>query len=186
MKMEEVILVDEKDNAIGVMEKQLAHEKGLLHRAFSVIIFNDKGQMLIHRRAKEKYHCGGLWTNACCSHPRKNEPIDIAAKRRLHEEMGFSCMLNYVYAFTYKIDFDNGLSEHEYDHIFVGSHNHNPKPNPHEVSDWKFIDISFLKQDIKAHPNKYTFWFKKIIKNHLKDILKKHNNNDKSLQKNDI
>lgn len=168
--MEEVILVDENDQVLGTMEKIQAHREGLLHRAFSVLIFNDQGKMLIHKRASDKYHCGGLWTNACCSHPRLNEETIDAAKRRLTEEMGFTCDLKYVDSFIYKVDFENGLTEHEYDHMFIGKYNDPFQPNPEEVEDWKFLSINEIKKDIEKQPDLYTFWFKNIIKEHLDNI----------------
>lgn len=168
--MEEVILVDENDQVLGTMEKIQAHREGLLHRAFSVLIFNDQGKMLIHKRASDKYHCGGLWTNACCSHPRLNEETIDAAKRRLIEEMGFTCDLKYVDSFIYKVDFENGLTEHEYDHMFIGKYNDPFQPNPEEVEDWKFLSINEIKKDIEKQPDLYTFWFKNIIKEHLDNI----------------
>ena len=127
MNREEVILVNEADEQIGVMEKMEAHEKGLLHRAFSVFIFNDKGEMLLQQRALNKYHSGGLWTNACCSHPRPGEDTLQAAKRRLMEEMGIETSLTLKNSFTYKTAFENGLTEHEFDHIFIGTFNQEPK-----------------------------------------------------------
>ena len=182
---EEVILVDRNDQQIGLMEKIKAHEEGLLHRAFSVVVFNDKQEMLIHQRAKSKYHCGGLWTNACCSHPRENESTIDAANRRLVEEMGFSAPLNYVEAFIYKVSFENGLTEHEYDHVFVARYNNKPNPNPDEVENYKYIAIDELKKDVAENPEKYTFWFKEIINSRLTKILNKLTY-DESLQKNDI
>lgn len=171
--MENVILVDDKDNEIGVMEKIQAHKEGRLHRAFSVLIFNEKQEMLIHKRDSQKYHCGGLWTNACCSHPRLQEKTEDAAKRRLTEEMGFTTELTYVCNFVYKAGFDNGLTEHEFDHIYVGEYNNIPHPNPLEVEDWKYIKIEDLIQDVKTNKNKYTPWFVTIVNEHLNNALKK-------------
>lgn len=168
--MEEVVLVNEKDEVLGTMEKIKAHREGLLHRAFSVIIFNEKGEMLIHKRAAGKYHCGGLWTNACCSHPRLNEePID-AAKRRLIEEMGFTCDLRYIDSFIYKVTFDNGLTEHEFDHLFMGNYNDTPAPNPDEVEEWKYVSMENIKKDVASNPKMYTFWFRDIITKHIDNI----------------
>lgn len=169
--MEEVVLVNERDEVLGAMEKLKAHQEGLLHRAFSVVIFNDKNQMLIHQRAESKYHCGGLWTNACCSHPRLNEPVEGAVIRRLQEEMGFTCSVEKVDEFIYRAEFENGLIEHEYDHIFVGKFNEAPNPNPSEVQNWKYIDVAELKKDITVNPSKYTFWFKEIIEKRMNKIL---------------
>jgi isopentenyl-diphosphate delta-isomerase len=173
--MENVILVDEKDNEIGLMEKIQAHKEGRLHRAFSVLIFNKNQEMLIHKRNRHKYHCGGLWTNACCSHPRVNENTKDAAKRRLVEEMGFTTELVYVDNFTYKASFDNGLTEYEYDHMFVGEYNGAPQPNPSEVEDWKYIKIEDLKKDIERSPEHYTPWFITIINDHLSSTINKLN-----------
>lgn len=177
--MEEVILVDEKDQEIGTMEKLLAHEKGLLHRAFSVLIFNDSGELLIHKRSKDKYHCGGLWTNACCSHPRKGEAIMDAANRRLFEEMGFNTPLKHVDEFVYKAKFENGLTEYEYDHVLIGIYSENPNPNPDEVEDWKYMELQQVKKAMHENPNDYTAWFIDIITNRIDNILEKHY--DKSL-----
>ncbi|MGB0933946.1 MAG: isopentenyl-diphosphate Delta-isomerase [Lishizhenia sp.] len=172
--MEFVVLVDENDQQIGKMEKLEAHQKGLLHRAFSVLIFNDKGEMLIHQRAADKYHCGGLWTNACCSHPRENEKITDAAERRLEEEMGFSVKTFPMNHFIYKADFENGLIEHEFDHILTGIYNQIPTPNPDEVMDCKYMPLADLEKDIKMFPEKYTPWFKIIIQEHLQNITIKN------------
>ncbi len=162
--MEKVILVDENDQAIGTMEKMEAHEKALLHRAFSVFIFNSKNEMLIHQRAFSKYHSGGLWTNACCSHPRENETAEQAAHRRLEEEMGFDCDINHQFSFVYKAELDQGLTEHEFDHVFTGIYENEIKPNPEEVAAFKYISISDLKKDLNAHPERYTEWFKIAFK----------------------
>lgn len=160
MPLEEVILVNTKDEEVGTMEKMLAHEKALLHRAFSVFIFNHKGEMLIHQRAEDKYHSGGLWTNACCSHPRKGETTEEAAHRRLMEEMGFDCPVSERFSFIYKAELDHGLTEYEYDHVFFGSFDGKPRINPDEVSDWKYISIATLTASMKQHPEHYTEWFK--------------------------
>lgn len=163
--MEQVVLVDTKDNAIGQMEKLEAHKKGALHRAFSVLIFNDKGEMLLQKRAESKYHSGGLWTNACCSHPRPEEDTTQAAKRRLQEEIGLDLTPRFVYKFIYKTDFNNDLIEHELDYVFIGEHNGAPSINTDEVSDWKYMAINDLKKDIIEHPEQYTVWFKIIVEN---------------------
>lgn len=157
---EQVILVDELDNAIGTMEKMEAHEKGLLHRAFSVFIFNSKGQLLLQQRALSKYHSAGLWTNTCCSHPRPNENTLDAAKRRLIEEMGLACEVEHKTSFIYKTNFDNGLIEHEFDHVFFGACDTNPVINKEEVESFIWVDVKNLISDIKTNPNKYTSWFK--------------------------
>ena len=173
--MVDVILVDENDNEIGVEEKIKAHEDGKLHRAFSIFIFNSNGEMLLQQRAKNKYHSGGLWTNACCSHPRPNEKIEDAVHSRLMEEMGFDTELKEVFSFIYNAKFDNGLTEHELDHVFIGRYNGEVKPNPEEADDYKWAKIEWLENDVKLHPDKYTVWFKialpKVIK-HLKDNSK--------------
>lgn len=170
--LEEVILVDEKDQPIGLMEKQQAHVEGHLHRAFSVLVFNNKGEMLIHQRALDKYHCGGLWSNACCSHPREHETVMEAAQRRLQEEMGFTTSMEHIDSFIYKVSFENGLTEHEYDHILVAHYNADPVPNPNEVADWKYLPVEEIKSDINTNPEKYTFWFQELINTHLNKILK--------------
>lgn len=170
--LEEVILVDEKDQPIGLMEKQQAHIEGRLHRAFSVLVFNKKGEMLIHQRALDKYHCGGLWSNACCSHPREHETVVDAAQRRMIEEMGFTTTMKYIDSFIYKVEFDNGLIEHEYDHILVAHYDAKPKPNPKEVADWKYLPVEKIKGDVETNPQKYTFWFQELINSHLNKILK--------------
>jgi isopentenyl-diphosphate Delta-isomerase len=154
-----VVLVDEHDSSIGSMEKLEAHQKGVLHRAFSVFVFNDENKLLIHRRASGKYHSAGLWTNTCCSHPRPGESNLEAATRRLHEEMGFTCDLHKVNSFIYRAEFENGLIEHELDHICIGHYNEDPIPNPEEVAEWKYISISELQEEMQREPSKYTVWF---------------------------
>lgn len=155
-----VILVDENDNEIGTEEKISAHKKGLLHRAFSIFIFDSKGRMLIQKRKKDKYHSGGLWTNACCSHPRPGEDINEAVHRRLKEEMGFDTQLKEIFSFIYKATFDNGLTEYEYDHVFIGFYDGDVHPNPEEAEDYKWIEVEELTKDVAQHPEKYTVWFK--------------------------
>ncbi|MFY8191123.1 MAG: isopentenyl-diphosphate Delta-isomerase [Bacteroidia bacterium] len=165
---EMVILVDEHDNEIGLMEKQEAHVKALLHRAFSVMVFNDKGEMLLQQRALSKYHSGGLWTNTCCSHPRQGETTEQAAHRRLQEEMGFDCELKLHQTFIYKAPFDNGLTEHELDHVFIGTYNQDPQINPEEVNDFHWISLSELDQQLRNQPEKFTVWFKMIMDNYVR------------------
>lgn len=161
MSMQEwVILVNERDQEIGRMEKLEAHQKGLLHRAFSIFLFNDHDEMLIHQRALNKYHSPGLWTNACCSHPRPGESIAEAATRRLMEEMGIQTPLDIAFSFIYRCEFDNGLIEHELDHVFVGRFNGIPIPHPNEVHDWKFVAVDSLLNDVSENPELYTAWFK--------------------------
>ena len=158
--MEQVILVDTEDNAIGLMEKMEAHEKALLHRAFSVFVFDTQGRMLIHRRALSKYHSGGLWTNTCCSHPRAEESAQEAAHRRLQEEMGFDCDLDYRFHFVYKAELDQGLTEHELDHVFTGVYEGDIKPEPEEVMDYRYITMEDLDKELAEDPSRYTEWFK--------------------------
>jgi isopentenyl-diphosphate delta-isomerase len=155
-----VVLVNKKDQEIGTMEKMEAHQKGLLHRAFSVFILNSKGEMLIHRRALGKYHSPGLWTNTCCSHPRPNETVLDAANRRLDEEMGMGESLSEVVSFVYHHKFDNGLVEHEFDHILTGISDALPSINEDEVDSYKYIEIEELEQSMKQNPDDYSIWFK--------------------------
>ncbi len=164
MMEEQVILVDRNDNQIGLMPKMEAHEKALLHRAFSVFVFNEQEELLLQQRAKEKYHSPELWTNTCCSHQRAGESNIEAGKRRLKEEMGFDCELEEIFSFIYKAPFDNGLTEHELDHVMIGYYNENPEINPEEVSHFKWMKLEEVKNDIEKHPEKYTEWFKIIFK----------------------
>lgn len=159
-----MILVDPDDQVIGTMEKMEAHQKGLLHRAFSVFIFNSKGLMLLQKRALTKYHSAGLWTNTCCSHPRPNETNLEAAKRRLNEEMGIETELQYKGAFIYKTEFDNHLTEHEYDHVYIGEFNEHPIINVEEVENYSWKSIDEVKKDIAEQPHLYTSWFKIAMK----------------------
>lgn len=163
MTKENVILVNENDEQIGVMEKIEAHEKALLHRAFSVFILNDEGELMLQQRALHKYHSPGLWTNTCCSHQREGESNISAGKRRLQEEMGFVTELAEAVSFIYKAPFDNGLTEHEYDHVMLGTYNDEPVINPEEVASWKWMDVQAVKDDIAANPDMYTAWFKIIF-----------------------
>ena len=159
-----IVLVDENDKDIGQEEKIKAHELGLLHRAFSVLVFNDKNETLIQKRHSSKYHCGGLWANTCCSHPFPNEDTIDAAHRRLQEELGFDCDLKEIFSFTYKKYFeDSKLYEHEFDHVFVGNYNGEINPNPEEIEDTKWISLEDLKKDMEKNPDSYAYWFKKII-----------------------
>lgn len=157
---EEVILVNEQDQVQGSMEKMEAHKKGVLHRAFSVFIFNSQGEMLIQQRAFHKYHSAGLWTNACCSHPRPGETTEAAAHRRLKEEIGITLEIKHHHEFVYKVKFNNGLTEHEYDHVFVGNSDDSPEPNTEEVAAFKWITLDALKSDLISQPEHYTYWFK--------------------------
>ncbi len=160
---EKVILVNELDEQIGLMPKMEAHEKALLHRAFSVFIFNDNNELMLQQRAFDKYHSPGLWTNTCCSHQRDGEANIEAGKRRLQEEMGFVTDLKETTSFIYKAPFDNGLTEHEYDHVLVGYYNDEPKINLEEAADWKWMSLEEVKVDISLHPENYTEWFKIIF-----------------------
>ena len=163
MEEERVILVNPQDEQIGTMPKMEAHEKALLHRAFSVFIMNDKGETLLQQRAASKYHSPLLWTNTCCSHQREGEDNIAAGKRRLREEMGFVTELNELFSFIYKAPFDNGLTEHELDHVMMGSYDADPVANPEEVADWKWMKPRDIETDISQHPERYTAWFKIIF-----------------------
>lgn len=158
--MEHVILVNTQDEAIGTMEKMEAHEKALLHRAFSVFVFNKNKELLLHQRADAKYHSGGLWTNTCCSHPRPDETVLGAAHRRLVEEMGFDCEIKPAFHFIYHAELDQGLTEHELDHVLIGEFNDIPIPNPEEVKSYQWMTLIDIEKDLKTNPNKYTEWFK--------------------------
>lgn len=167
MDEEQVILVDADDHEIGVMGKMQAHVEGLLHRAFSVMIFNSKGEMLLQKRSLLKYHSAGLWTNACCSHPRKGEETLAAANRRLMEEMGIACTLKPLFSFTYQAHFNNGLIEHEYDHVFVGITDDIPILNALEVAAFEYVTKEQLLLGIQVNPNAYTPWFKICCEHYL-------------------
>ena len=172
-RMEQVILVDHNDNQIGLEEKLKAHQNGgKLHRAFSIFIFNSKGETMLQQRALTKYHGGGLWTNTVCSHPRVGETILQAAHRRLKEEMGFDCEMKEVFAFEYEAAMDKGLTEHEYDHVLFGTYNEDPKPDPKEANGWKWMSLEDLNEEIKNNPSAYTPWLKIALDNvvrHRKD-----------------
>lgn len=160
--IESVILVDEQDNEIGSIEKLEAHRKGLLHRAFSVLLFNSKGEILLQKRSAQKYHSAGLWTNTCCSHPRPGERIEEAVRRRLQEEMGIDIQPEYAYKFLYKVRFED-LTEYEFDHVYVGQFNDEPNPNANEVQSWKYENLDLLKKDTLRNPETYTYWFRLIL-----------------------
>jgi isopentenyl-diphosphate Delta-isomerase len=160
MKEHEVVLVNENDEAIGRMGKLEVHQKGLLHRAFSVFIFDNKGRMLLQQRSHQKYHGADLWTNACCSHPFPEEKIEDAAQRRLKEELGFSTQLQKIFSFTYHANVENNLIEHEFDHVFAGEYESTIIPNPHEVSNYVYKTLEQVKNDIDSFPEKFTSWFK--------------------------
>jgi isopentenyl-diphosphate delta-isomerase len=158
--MEQVILVDEQDQPIGLMEKQAAHIEPHLHRAFSIFLFNSKGELLMQQRALSKYHSPGLWTNTCCSHPRSGETLEEATSRRLMEEMGMTCPMHEVYTFIYKAPVGQGLTEHEFDHVFIGQSDAIPNINTDEVASWKYMRLDDLKKDLELYPELYTEWFK--------------------------
>ena len=170
---EQVILVNEKDEPIGLMGKMEAHEKGLLHRAFSVFVFNSKQEMLLQQRAACKYHSPNLWTNTCCSHPRAGETNQQAGERRLQEEMGLQVPLQEVFSFIYKAPFDNGLTEHEYDHVLIGYSDAQPQINPEEVASWKWLSLEAIKEDMLQAPERYTAWFKIIFEEFYHHLLSK-------------
>ncbi|MFB0560795.1 MAG: isopentenyl-diphosphate Delta-isomerase [Candidatus Lokiarchaeia archaeon] len=163
-----VILVDENDKEIGTEEKMKTHKEGKLHRAFSIFIFNSKGEMLLQKRAKSKYHSGGLWSNACCSHPRPEENLEQSTHRRLKEEMGFDCDLQKAFHFVYKTSLDNNLTEYEFDHVFIGEYDEEVKINQNEAEDFKWVSIDTLKEDVEKNPENYTVWFKIALSEVLK------------------
>ncbi len=164
MAKQQIILVNKHNRKIGVAEKIKTHQKGWLHRAFSIFVFNSKRELLIQQRAKSKYHSGGIWANTVCSHPRPNETYQQAIHRRLQEEMGFDCPLKKLFCFIYKAEFTNGLIENEYDCVFIGKYNGPLKANPKEVMNYKWISLIDLKKDIKRYPNKYSIWLKIALK----------------------
>ena len=157
---EYVVLVNTNDEPQGLMEKMEAHEKGFLHRAFSIFIFNSNQELLLQQRALSKYHTPGLWTNTCCSHPRENESLNQATSRRLMEEMGMKCAIDEAFSFIYKADVGQGLIEHEFDHVFIGHSDELPTINPDEVASWQYASMDDLKFDIAKDPEKYTVWFR--------------------------
>jgi isopentenyl-diphosphate delta-isomerase len=170
---EEVILVDSRNRELGVMDKTEAHQRGVLHRALSVFIFNSKGELLLHRRAMGKYHSSGLWSNTCCSHPRPGEKVADAANRRLQEEMGMKAGLTELFYFIYKADLGNGLYEHEADHVFAGKTDEDPKPDASEVMEWKWMEPTAISNDMDVNPNSYTIWFQLIFKEVLRRVKEK-------------
>ena len=173
MEEEQVILVNELDQQIGLMPKLEAHERAILHRAFSVFILNDKNEIMLQQRAHHKYHSPLLWTNTCCSHQRDGETNIQAGSRRLYEEMGFKAELKELFSFIYKAPFDNGLTEHELDHVMIGYYNDKPIINPEEVEDWKWMKIEDVQEDMLANPDDYTVWFK-IIFDEFYHFLEEH------------
>ena len=168
--MDKVILVDEHDNEVGSMEKLQAHREGLLHRAFSVFIFNSKKELLLQRRANDKYHSGGLWTNSCCSHPKEGETVLEAVKRRVKEELGMDITAEERFSFLYRAEFENGLIEHELDHVVVAYSDAEPELNPEEANAWKYIHPETLRQDAKANPEMYTAWLRIILSDHFHEL----------------
>lgn len=163
MKEENVILVNQKNEQIGLMPKMQAHREAVLHRAFSVFVFNNKKELMLQQRSLTKYHSPGLWTNTCCSHQREGESNVQAGKRRLQEEMGFVTELKNSISFIYKAPFDNGLTEHEYDHVLIGEYNAAPRINLDEVASWKWMSLEAIKEDMQTNPKLYTAWFKIIF-----------------------
>lgn len=172
MERSNVVLVDENDNAIAEMEKLIAHEQGCLHRAFSVFIFNEKGELLLQQRASHKYHGAGLWTNTCCSHPQWKEDVNSSAMERLNYEMGLQCDLKWIYSFIYNEQVENNLIEHELDYVFIGYSNQDPVLNKDEVQDYKWMYIHEILSDIKDNPSHYTVWFKQAFPELLSKINK--------------
>jgi isopentenyl-diphosphate delta-isomerase len=162
MTRDHVILVNQFDEQVGTMEKIKAHQQGLLHRAFSIFIFNEEGKLLLQQRADGKYHGAGLWTNTCCSHPQDKENLLESALERLNYEMGFKCDLQKIFSFIYQAPVENNLIEHEFDHVFIGFYNQDPIPNPLEVKSYAWADIHWIRNDVKLHPEKYTIWFRTI------------------------
>lgn len=163
-ELHEIILVNSLDEQVGTGEKMETHRKALLHRAFSVFIWNKKGEMLLQQRAAEKYHSAGLWTNACCSHPFPGEKTEDAALRRLQEELGFKTPVKKAFDFIYKADFDNGLTENEFDHVFIGYYEGPVEPNPAEVMAYRYMAMPDIEKDLQQNPEKYTAWFKIAFK----------------------
>ncbi|HRD53105.1 MAG TPA: isopentenyl-diphosphate Delta-isomerase [Flavobacteriales bacterium] len=157
---EQVVLVNERDEAIGTMGKLRAHQEGALHRAFSVFLFDDQGRLLLQQRAAGKYHSAGLWTNTCCSHPRAHESIADAARRRLQEEMGIAAEMEQRFSFIYRAALDNGLQEHELDHVLFGRFTGSVTPDPSEVDNWKYVSPEALDEDLRNHPERYTVWLR--------------------------
>ncbi len=173
-----VILVDEKDNPVGIMEKLEAHRKALLHRAISVFIINSSGEWILQKRALDKYHSQGLWTNTCCTHPAPGESNIDSANRRVIEEMGIDCKLRELFSFVYKEKLDNELTEYEFDHVFTGIYDNDPVINTSEVDDWKKVSYNDLHKDILENPDNYTYWFKELYKNVNSHLLNSANNNE--------
>jgi isopentenyl-diphosphate delta-isomerase len=161
--IERVILVDTNNEQVGTMEKMEAHRKGLLHRAFSIFIFNSEGKMLLHQRAHDKYHCGGMWTNAVCSHPRPGENQSQALRRKMKQEMGFFTEVSKAFDYTYRAELNNGLVEYEYDEVFLGTYDGKLSPNPDEVNDYRFASIADISEEIRQNGDSFTPWFKLLF-----------------------
>ena len=161
--MKEIILVNKNDEVIGYSEKLEAHEKGLLHRAFSIFVMNEKQELLLQRRAMHKYHSAGLWANTCCSHPLKGEQTEQTVHKRLQFELGFDCPLEPMFKFIYRAEFANGLTEHELDQVYLGNYAKSPNPNPEEVMDWKWMHIETLQTELKNNPDEYVYWLKAVF-----------------------
>ncbi len=168
MQVEYVVLVTKDDKPLGTMEKMEAHEKGVLHRAFSIFIFNSQKQLLMQKRALDKYHSPGLWSNTVCSHPRSGEDVLVAANRRLDEEMGLKCEMTEMFSFLYKADVGDGLKEHEFDHVLTGVTDEQPVPSLAEVAEYKYVDYGWVVKDVEANPGEYTEWFKIALKEFVK------------------
>jgi len=170
---EKINLVDAAGNRVGSMERMAVHRAGALHEAFSIFIMNSRGEMMLQKRSRRKYHSAGLWSNACCGHPRPGESVESAASRRLMEEMGVDCELRKLFEFVYRVDFNNGLTEHEYDHVLVGIFDGEPILNSEEVEETRWIEPDALRQEIDSHSEQYTYWFKASVDKvfrHLKDV----------------
>lgn len=169
---EQVILVDEQDNELGIMGKTQAHKEGKLHRAISVFIFNNKGELLLQQRAKDKYHSPGLWTNTCCTHPRHGEPVKQAALRRLKEEMGLEANIRKCFTFVYNAVLDHGMTEHEFDHVFVGTSNAVPVPDDKEVQAWRYVSADVLDKEMAKTPALFTEWFRICYNEYFFELFK--------------
>jgi len=172
-----LVLVDEKDQQWGKLEKELVHKLGLLHRAFSVFIFNSTGELMLQQRADDKYHSAGLWTNTCCSHPQFGEDLKPAIDRRLKEEMGMKCQTEFAFSFIYKAKFINGLTEHEFDHVYFGISDENPTPEKSEVKNWRYTTLEDLEKEIQDHPENFTQWLKicmPAVKNYFNGSFKQN------------
>lgn len=171
---EKVVLVNDRDEPIGIEGKTIAHIHGALHRAFSVFVLDGSGQLLLQRRALTKYHSRGLWSNTCCGHPRPGETIEEASIRRLREEMGFVSELSKLFDFIYHVSLEDGLIEHEYDHVLVGWYEGTPQPDPIEVADWRWVEMPTLSMDLKNHPDNYTYWLRISFDRFFQDISIDH------------